>query len=77
MQISGKPIRIKLKVDLTRYDSHYKKDEQGWTIPDYKVGIWGSQDRFVAVKFDNGACLDVLWESLEIIDKTEENQIAD
>ncbi len=69
MQISGNPKRVKLKVDLTKYDSRCKKGEMGWTIPDFKVGIWGSQDRFVAVKFDNGASLDVLWESLERIDK--------
>lgn len=67
MQISGKPQRVKLKVDLSKYDSRRKKDEEGWTISDFKVSIWGSQDRFVAVKFDNGACLDILWTSLELI----------
>lgn len=71
MQISGKPKRVKLKIDLTKYNSRCKKNELGWTIPDYKVGIWGSQDRFVAIKFDNGACLDVLWESLEILENQE------
>jgi len=69
MQISGDPRYVRLEVDLTKYDSRCKENEQGWTIPDYKVGVWGSQDRFVAVRFDNGACLDVLWRSLEIIEK--------
>jgi len=69
MQIAGNPIRVKLKVDLTRYDSRCKIGSYGYTIPNLKLSIWGSQDRFVAVKFDNGAKLDVLWESLERIDK--------
>lgn len=42
MQISGNLKRVKLKVDLTKYDSRCKINEEGWTIPDYKVGIWGS-----------------------------------
>jgi len=72
MQISGKPIRVKLKVDLTKYNPDCKIGSLGYTIPDVKLSIWGSQDRFVAVKFDNGFRLDVLWNSLEIIDKVKE-----
>jgi len=69
MQIAGKPKRIKLKVDLTRYDSRCKIEEQGWTIPNIKLSDWGYQDRFVAVEFDNGAKLDVLWKGLEILNQ--------
>lgn len=69
MQLSGKPIRVKLKVDLTRYDNRCKVDSLGYTIPDLKLSIWGSQDRFVAVRFDSGAQLDVLWSGLKIVDK--------
>lgn len=67
MQIAGNPKRVKLKVDLTKYNSRCKIGEMGWTIPDVKLSVWGSQDRFVAVKFDNGAKLDVIWESLETL----------
>ncbi|MEK6847900.1 MAG: hypothetical protein AABX50_02125 [Nanoarchaeota archaeon] len=72
MQIAGKPLRVKLKVDLTKYNSKCKIGSLGYTAPDVKLSIWGSQDRFVAVKFDNGAQLDVLWDSLERIDKVQE-----
>ncbi len=60
MQIEGEPQRVKLKVDLTKYDERCKEGELGWTIPNVKLSMWGSQDRFVAVRFDNGARLDVL-----------------
>ena len=69
MQIAGSPKRVKLKVDLTKYDNKCKVGSLGYTIPDVKLSIWGSQDRFVAVRFDNGAQLDVLWNSLGVIDK--------
>lgn len=71
MQIAGKPLRVKLKVDLTEYNSLCKVGSIGYTIPDIKLSIWGSQDRFVAVRFDNGAQLDVLWDSLEVISENE------
>ena len=69
MQTAGKPLRVKLKTDLTKYDNRCKIGSLGYTIPDIKLSIWGSQDRFVAVKFDNGAKLDVLIDSLEIINE--------
>jgi len=65
MQLGGKPVRVRLKEDLTKYDERCKIGELGWTMPDVKLSIWGSYDRFVAVKFDNGAKLDVLLKSLE------------
>jgi hypothetical protein len=69
MQIGGKPKKVKLKVDLTRYDSRCIEGSSGKTIPNYKVGMWGSWDTFVAVRFDNGAVLDIAYKSLEFIDK--------
>jgi hypothetical protein len=67
MQIAGKKERVKLIVDLTRYNSNCKIGELGWTMPNVKLSMWGSEDRFVAVRFDNGAMLDVLYKSLEVI----------
>jgi len=67
MQIAGEPERVKLKVNLERYRKGLIEGLEGWTIPNVKLSIWGSQDRFVAVKFDNGIKLDVLYASLEKI----------
>jgi len=69
MQIGGKPRKVKLTVDLTKYDSRCVEGSTGTTIPNYRVGIWGDWDTFVAVRFDNGAVLDILYKSLEFIDK--------
>jgi len=69
MQIGGKARKVKLNVDLTQYDSRCVEGSTGTTIPNYKVGIWGGTDRFVAVSFDNGAVLDILYNSLEFIDE--------
>lgn len=66
MQLGGKPVRVKLKVDLTKYDSRCKEGQEGTTIPNYKCGMYGSFDHFVAVRFDNGAVLDIAYNSLEI-----------
>lgn len=75
MQIEGKPERVKLKVDLTKYDKRCKVGELGWTIPNEKLSMWGSQDIFVAIQFDNGAMLDVLYDSIERgIIKTKQNK---
>lgn len=72
MQTGGKPKRVKLTVDLTRYDERCKIGELGWTVPDTAYGMWARQyDRFVAVKFDNGAKLDVVTKSLVHLDKEE------
>ncbi len=67
MLYGTKKERVKLLVDLTRYDLRCKIGELGWAIPDLKVGIWGSEDRFCGVIFDNGAKLDVLFSSLKFI----------
>ena len=65
MQLGGNKIRVKLKVDLTKYDKRLVEGSLGYTMPDIKLDVWGWQDRYVAVKFDCGACLDVRWEGLE------------
>jgi len=67
MQILGKPVRVKLTADLTRYDPRCKKGELGWTIPNVKLSIYGSMDSVTAVRFDNGAKMDVFYKSLEIL----------
>jgi hypothetical protein len=67
MQIAGNPTRVQLTADLTRYHNHLVPGVMGTTIPNVKVGIWGSQDRFVAVRFDCcGETLDILWNSLKV-----------
>jgi len=69
MQIGGKPKKVKLIVDLTKYDSRCVEGSTGTTIPNHRVSFWGDWDTFVAVRFDNGAVLDILYKSLEFIDK--------
>jgi len=67
MQIEGIPKRVRLKVNLERYGKGLAENALGWTIPNTKISIWGSFDRFVAVKFDNGIRIDVLYKSLEFL----------
>ena len=69
MQIGGEPERVKLKVDLTRYNEKAKEGELGWTIPGTKLTFLGSSDTFVAVRFDNGISMDILYKSLEFINR--------
>jgi hypothetical protein len=68
MQLGGKARKVKLNVDLTKYDSRCVEGSTGTTIPNFKVGMWGSYDTFVAVRFDNGAVMDIAYNSLEFID---------
>lgn len=65
MQLGGKSEEVKLKVDLTKYDTRCIAGSTGKTIPNYKCSMWGSMDHFVAVRFDNGAILDIAYSSLE------------
>jgi hypothetical protein len=65
MQLGGSSKEVILNCDLTRYDNRLTKGQKGKTIPDFKCGIWGTQDRFVAVKFDCGATMDILISSLD------------
>ena len=60
-------MRVKLAVDLTEYDSRCVTGSEGHTSEPCSFWARGS-DRFTGVRFDNGARLDVLWRSLEIID---------
>ena len=56
---------VQLTVDLTRYDHRLVAGSTGTTTGGYsRLG-----DRFTGVRFDNGAYLDVLWESLDITDE--------
>lgn len=66
MQIGGKPRKVKLLTDLTKYDARCVIGSTGTTMPNHRVGLWGDLDTFVAVHFDNGAILDVLYKSIEI-----------
>jgi len=67
MQIAGDPVRVKLINDLTRYDPRCKVGELGWTMPNVKLGLYGSMDSVVAIQFDNGAVMDVFYRSLELL----------
>lgn len=67
MQLDGIKLRVRLIVDLTRYDPRCKKGLLGWTIPNTRIDIIGAMDTFVAVRFDDGPRMDVLWKSLEIL----------
>lgn len=59
--------KVKLKVDLTRYADGLIEGTEGETIGNY--GIWSrGTDRFVGVRFPGITTIDVLWDSLEIID---------
>lgn len=73
MQIGGKPERVELLVNLERYGKGLVEGIKGWTIPNVKLSMWGSEDRFVAVRFDNGISLDILYKSLKFIQKAKEN----
>ena len=54
-------VRVKLLDNLTRYDKRLTIGEIGTVIdPCPNRG-----DRFATVRFNNGACLDVLWKGLE------------
>jgi len=70
-----KRIKVKLKTDLSKYTSGLQPGVEGYTISQY--GIWSrGSDRFIGVCFPGIATLDVLWESLEIIDKEYLEEIA-
>ncbi len=61
--------KVELIKDLTKYDSRCTIGSIGWTIPNVKLSMWGSSDNFVAVKFDNGARLDIALNSLNMVDE--------
>jgi hypothetical protein len=67
MQLGGPPVRVRLTTDLTRYDNRCVNGSMGTTIPNRKFGVFGNYDHFVAVRFDNGAMMDISYGSIEII----------
>lgn len=77
MQIAGKPERVRLNCDLTRYNSKLLKGQIGYTMPNVKLSMWGSSDRFVAVKFDCGVSLDTLYKSLDFLDRNTSNTLKE
>lgn len=63
-----KRIKVKLIADLSKYAPGLLAGVEGYTIGEY--GRWSrSSDRFIGACFPEIATLDVLWESIEIIDK--------
>lgn len=61
-------LKVRLKEDLTKYGEGLKEGIEGYTIGEY--GMWSrGSDRFVGVCFPGVKTLDVLWDSLEIIDE--------
>lgn len=62
------PIKVRLKTDLTHYVPGLVVGTEGVAIGQY--GMWSrGSDRFIGVDFPGKGKLDVLWESLEIIDE--------
>lgn len=61
-------IKVKLTVDLTRYANGLVAGTEGVTVGRQSMWSKGS-DRFITVCFPGIATLDVLWNSLEIIDE--------
>lgn len=63
----GDSKKVTLREDLTRYHPHLVVGTTGVLLPNVKVGLYGSEDRFGAVRFDCcGARLDILLRSLDI-----------
>lgn len=60
--------KVKLTVDLTQYASGLVAGTEGITAG--RQGMWSrGSDRFITVRFPGITTLDVLWDSLEIIDE--------
>ena len=63
-----KGTKVKLTVDLTQYAKGLVAGTEGITAG--QQGMWSrGSDRFVTVRFPGITTLDVLWDSLEIIDE--------
>ena len=62
-------LKVRLKVDLTNYHPSLVVGSEGETCGRGGLGSWShAHDRFIMVRFP-GCTLDVLWESLQIIDE--------
>lgn len=63
----GERTPVTLNVDLTRYHHHLEPGVTGHLIPGLKTTMWGSSDRFGAVRFDCcGATLDIVLQNLTV-----------
>jgi hypothetical protein len=63
-----RPIKVRLKVNLTQYHPGLLAGAEGVTVGAY--GMWSrGSDRFIGVRFPNAGTFDILWESLEITDE--------
>jgi len=63
-----KGIQVRLTTDLTKYNRLLVPGVEGYTAGN--MGMWScGSDRFISVRFPNITTIDVLWESLEIIDE--------
>ncbi len=61
-------IKVRLLVDLTKYAKGLIAGTEGVTVG--RTGLWSrGSDRFITVHFSGIATLDVLWDSLDIIDE--------
>ena len=65
---SGPKLRVKLKIDLTKYHPSCIVGAEGYIIPGLKTTKFGHQDRFGAVQFDNGVLMDVLINELDFLE---------
>lgn len=66
----SRSLRVRLSHDLRQYHDHLAPGSEGTLIPGAKCGMWGSEDRFGAVRFDCcGVMLDVLLEGVTILDE--------
>ena len=60
--------KVRLTVDLTQYANGLVAGTEGITAG--RQGMWSrGSDRFITVRFPGITTLDVLWDSLEIIDE--------
>lgn len=63
----GKPRKVTLNEDLTRYHGHLRPGVTGTLVPGVKTTIYGWQDRFGAVRFDCcGVTMDILLSNLTL-----------
>ncbi len=69
-------LKVRLRTDLTRYNKGLVPGVEGVTAG--RQGMWSHvQDRFITVRFEGIATLDVLWSSLEIIDEDYLKQVEE
>lgn len=66
MQNGGEPLNVKLNCDLTRYNAKLTIGSKGKTMPDHCFLDCNEHDDFVAVRFDSGVEIDILWRSLDV-----------